>query len=620
MVTGLVAAAVLVSIWLAERPRPSPRCCWAPSSAPGGLTKPTAWAAVVVLPFTLLLFDYASPHVRRRLLIWAGYAALALALGYAITSIARLTPLYDQPIRTENHRSSARSSTTSGRRLRANGPGMWSALLGYLTIPGIALAADRRRRRPGGATAPRRPSSRVWTLDVLVSALLLTLWPYPRYFAAAIVPLSGFAAIGAPRRLGRASSARPWGSAAGAIGAACALAAVALVPAARFDASVLATPRTRAIPARSGPVRHRHERADVARGHRPGDRAPRRALSGAHRRRARLPLGPRPAAQRRGGRQCATATRVLLRRSRRAGSRGRYVVTDGRTSDAPPRPGSSLIRASRAPTAGPSCASTSGRELREARPVRRPPARPPQPRGERALVASRASRRRSRALSRRGSRCCGASRGSSTRRRSRASPRRCMATSGSSSSPRATRRACWPPGSAPLLIDAGIDPVTAMRLLAAPVRRRGGLRRAVVRRLYGAREGLLTAGLWHSARYFLVTASVGIYDAHGRRARDRGGADGDPSGRRPRSPPRSLLGVLLGAGRLTKPTAWAAAAVLPLTLLLFDHAAPERRRRVLRVGRLCGRRARRGVRDRLDRPPDTALRPADRDAEPAQAR
>ena len=35
----------------------------------------------------------------------------------------------------------------------------------------------------------------------------------------------------------------------------------------------------------------------------------------------------------------------------------------------------------------------------------------------------------------------------------------------------------------------------------------------IVRRLYGLREGLLTAGLIALGPYFLVNASVGIYDA-----------------------------------------------------------------------------------------------------------
>ena len=69
-------------------------------------------------------------------------------------------------------------------------------MLGYLTVPGVALAvigvvSGARRHRAATALLG------VWTLSVLASALLLALWPYPRYFAAAIVPLSAFVALGA---------------------------------------------------------------------------------------------------------------------------------------------------------------------------------------------------------------------------------------------------------------------------------------------------------------------------------------------------------------------------------------------------------------------------------------
>src|SRR6478609_6313761 len=61
------------------------------------------------------------------------------------------------------------------------------------------------------------------------------------------------------------------------------------------------------------------------------------------------------------------------------------------------------------------------------------------------------------------------------------------------------------------LISAGIAPVTAMRLLAvagaALAAICGGL---LMRRLYGRREGFLTAALIALGPYFLVTASVGI--------------------------------------------------------------------------------------------------------------
>ena len=80
------------------------------------------------------------------------HAALALALGYAITSIARLTPLYDRPLSIENQRTLGECFDDLGPVLRANWPPLWDALSGYLTIPGVILAcigvviAARRHR------------------------------------------------------------------------------------------------------------------------------------------------------------------------------------------------------------------------------------------------------------------------------------------------------------------------------------------------------------------------------------------------------------------------------------------------------------------------------------------
>jgi 4-amino-4-deoxy-L-arabinose transferase-like glycosyltransferase len=247
MVTGLVAAAVLVSIRLAQKARISTALLLGVIIGAGGLTKPTSSVAVVVLPFTLLLFDYASPLRRRRLLIWAGHAALALALGYAITSIARLTPLYDRPmLPKQNHRSLGQILDAIGPSIRSNGPLMWNAMFGYLTTPGIALAAigvisGLRRHRAATAILG------VWTGSVIASALLLALWPYPRYFAAAMVPLSAFVALGAVAvwnglvgRSPRYRSAR--------IALAAVLLLVAVSPAVRYEGQVLADPVHTAYP------------------------------------------------------------------------------------------------------------------------------------------------------------------------------------------------------------------------------------------------------------------------------------------------------------------------------------------------------------------------------------
>ncbi|MDP9256158.1 MAG: hypothetical protein M3Q31_06350, partial [Actinomycetota bacterium] len=241
MVTGLVAAAVLVSIRLVQKPSMVIAVLLGVVIGAGGLTKPTTSVALVVLPFTLLLFDYASPLRRRRLLIWAGYAALALALGYAITSIARLTPLYDKPmLPRENHRSIGQIFDDIVPSIRSNGPLQWNALFGYLTTPGITLAvigviSGLRRHRAATAVLL------IWTVSVIASALLLALWPYPRYFAAAMVPLSAFVALGALAVWnGLSGGSLPYRSARIAIAAGLLL--VAVSPALRYEGQVLADP------------------------------------------------------------------------------------------------------------------------------------------------------------------------------------------------------------------------------------------------------------------------------------------------------------------------------------------------------------------------------------------
>jgi 4-amino-4-deoxy-L-arabinose transferase-like glycosyltransferase len=342
MVTGLVAASILIAIKLVQKPRPYTALLLGAVLGAGGLTKPTASTAVVVLPFTLLLFDRVSPHVRRRLLIWAGHAVLALVVGYAITSIARLTPLYNEPIRTENHRQLSQIFHNIWPTLRANGPGMWSGLRGYLTIPGVALALV------GAVVAWRRDRAAttilaVWTLSVLASALLLTLWAYPRYFAVAIVPLSGFAAIGALAVWDRVLDA-PWGRRSWRLGAACALAAVALVPATRFDASVLANPLDAHYPGTDGPG---YVTATSAQTPLEGIARTIEGRGGPYPVHIDVGLGyPWGLDLRLNGAAVGKAHRydVFSYGTPKQLAAARYVITDGLKTDAPPRPGFHLIR------------------------------------------------------------------------------------------------------------------------------------------------------------------------------------------------------------------------------------------------------------------------------------
>jgi hypothetical protein len=237
MSTGLIAAAVLIAVQLARRPRLSTALALGTCLGAGALTKPTAWIAAAVVPFTVLLIDRTSSGATRR--AWAGYAALALALGYALSCVARLTPLYDRPIAQENERQLSEILHHFPVIVATNGTAILGALIGYLTLPLLMLAI------PGGIVARRRhPAAAtilfVWTFVALMSSVLVPLRPNPRYFAPAIVPLSALIALGAlalveflRRRLG------PGGAARMAIAAAT---AIALVPSLTLDWQVLADP------------------------------------------------------------------------------------------------------------------------------------------------------------------------------------------------------------------------------------------------------------------------------------------------------------------------------------------------------------------------------------------
>ena len=246
MATGLVAAAVLVSLRLLQQPRPYTALLLGAVLGAGALTKPTAWVAAFVLPFTLLLFDRTAPAARRRFLLWLGHAALAVGVGYGLSCIARLTPLYDLPMKVPNQRAPGQALDDLLPTLRANWRPLWDGLLGYLTLPGVLLAAlgavvGWRRHRPAAAILA------VWTAAVLVSALLLPLTEYPRYVATAVVPLSGFAAIGALAGWD-AIAGGSWASPPVRRAAAVAAAVLAVLPAGLFGARVLADPQRASYP------------------------------------------------------------------------------------------------------------------------------------------------------------------------------------------------------------------------------------------------------------------------------------------------------------------------------------------------------------------------------------
>ena len=251
LVTGLVTAAVLVALRLAERPRIATALLLGALVGAGLLTKPTAWVTAVVLPATLLLIDATSAERRRRLLRGAAHAAGALVVAYAIASLARLTPLYDRPIPIRNQRSLGDILGHPGlpllKDVLANIAWMLTELLGYLTFPGVVLAIAGGRRGLAAPAPPDGGARRVGADPCCSRWRSCRLTANARYLATAIVPLAAFVAIGAfaawdavlarfPQRprLGRAIAS------AGAL--------AALLPALVFNASVLTDPASASYP------------------------------------------------------------------------------------------------------------------------------------------------------------------------------------------------------------------------------------------------------------------------------------------------------------------------------------------------------------------------------------
>jgi 4-amino-4-deoxy-L-arabinose transferase-like glycosyltransferase len=368
MVTGLVTAAALIAIRMAQRPTLPAALALGCVLGAGGLTKPTAWAALVIVVCTPLLFEGDPPYRRRRLHRWAWMVGLAVVVAFALTSVARLTPLHDQPafwegrdyhsfgpIAVQGHGGFRGLFADFGTKLSYNAKDVVVGLFGYLTFPGVVLAVigvrAGRRRHPAAATILG-----AWALSVIITAILLPLWGNPRYFAAAMVPLAAFVALGACavwdfilarfRNGGRARLV------------ACAVALAAVLPAAAFDVRVLSDPARAGYPGLD-------EQQYVTR---PSALAPLAEVAHEIERRGgpypvAIDVGPYPAridvgswgldlllnGDRTGP---GTRFRIFAHGTPAERATARYVISDGEPSNVSPRPGFRLIRRIARPDGG----------------------------------------------------------------------------------------------------------------------------------------------------------------------------------------------------------------------------------------------------------------------------
>lgn len=109
----------------------------------GVLTKTSAFFAIYLLPFSLILFDWQKPKKWSRLITWLGLAMIAVVLSQGFYSILRLSPFF--------HLIGQKDTTfiwTVSEFIRRPFPNLWGNLHGlwgwftsYLTYPMVLLVA-----------------------------------------------------------------------------------------------------------------------------------------------------------------------------------------------------------------------------------------------------------------------------------------------------------------------------------------------------------------------------------------------------------------------------------------------------------------------------------------------
>ena len=240
LVSALLAVALYLQLRLVERPTMAVALGLGLATGAALLTKETGEIAVVLLPASLLLFDWQAPRKARRLCVWTGYALVALALAGIAYLVLTLSDYWDDYPHARRSLGTFRDFGTGLahpiRWLQAEWRDYGTELLGFVTIPllltcalGIVLAI-RERRRLGLLYV-------LWLAVPLVVAILFLPNPFVRY----LVPLTPMLAVFAGHGIAWLSSLRRRRVAVAAIVVALALAGV-------FDARVLANPATAPYP------------------------------------------------------------------------------------------------------------------------------------------------------------------------------------------------------------------------------------------------------------------------------------------------------------------------------------------------------------------------------------
>jgi 4-amino-4-deoxy-L-arabinose transferase-like glycosyltransferase len=246
LVTLVMAAALLAQIELARRPSLRLGVLLGCVLAAGVLTKENTKPAIVLIPLSLLVFDWSPSDRRRRLRTWVAGVAIAVAMAVLANVVMRLSAYWDELVRNREEEGLytvravgdvlADPFSSWGKAWSA----FWPAIEQYLTLP--LLVAAVAGALLGLRRAPRLTALVLaWIAVPTVVALSFASLPFPRhimYVVPAMLVLAALALVEGGRLLAARLPARR-------AAPACAVGlALVAAPALVYDARVLAHPDT----------------------------------------------------------------------------------------------------------------------------------------------------------------------------------------------------------------------------------------------------------------------------------------------------------------------------------------------------------------------------------------
>jgi hypothetical protein len=244
LVTLIMSSALFLQIALARRPALWIAALLGLVLGLAVLTKQNTMPALLLLPVSLLCFDWSKPGRNGRIARWLAGVAIVAAIVLAADTVQRSSAYYDErKAATESILLWGARSTTEVLEdpfgvLSANWDSYWPALAGYMTLPLLAMtlvgAFLAWRAQPRLATVLA-----AWLVVPLAIGLMFQLRPYPRHAMFLVAPLILLSAYAAARGVALAQRRLPGRTATLACAAG---AALVLAPAAVLDGRVLADP------------------------------------------------------------------------------------------------------------------------------------------------------------------------------------------------------------------------------------------------------------------------------------------------------------------------------------------------------------------------------------------